>query len=398
MKKNTLTLYRLFLCSLTLLFGLQANAQKVTSGSMVSTNFCDTIPFEYVKNKIIIKAVVNNRVGRFILDTGAPFLISSSFLEALQLDAAKKQKVTDVSGKTQDIAMVSIDSLTLGSTKFSNTTALVYDNDSNIYLICSGVDGLIGSVIFKHTVLHIDVEKKIIVLSHENDLARSGDNAIKLKQDATGRPFINVNVGGKHPVHALFDSGSNKFCTLAVKTLTKLAQKNGAHILHTGHGAASAGLFGNSDQGAEYRVSIPTFSLGSFSLTDVVTTASEHKKTDAVGMSLAEYGSVTIDYLKKRFYFKPYQTTAQFKPPIFFGFSILLNDGKPVISVVYDNSPADQAGLKIGQELVQVDELDLTNLPDICSVYLDPLFNKDKTTITVRNADGKTETVHLTAQ
>lgn len=56
------------LLMVTVSFGQKSDFR---SGTILQKNFCDTIPFEFVKNKIIIALKVNGVDKRFIFDTGS---------------------------------------------------------------------------------------------------------------------------------------------------------------------------------------------------------------------------------------------------------------------------------------------------------------------------------------
>lgn len=136
------------------------HAQNLNASKIHTSNFCDTIPFEYVKNKIIVKLTIENKERRFILDTGAPFLISEQLRAELNLKSKHKIETTDVTGRSNDIPVVKMPEIQVGNVSFSNTQALVYDLSASGLLQCFAVDGLLGSTILKHCIVQIDLEKK----------------------------------------------------------------------------------------------------------------------------------------------------------------------------------------------------------------------------------------------
>jgi len=72
---------------------------KWNNGECKSKNYLDSINFEVVKEKIIIPVEINNKVYRFILDTGAPNMISKELYDELKPQLIKGIPIKDANEK-----------------------------------------------------------------------------------------------------------------------------------------------------------------------------------------------------------------------------------------------------------------------------------------------------------
>lgn len=337
------------LLSLLLLLPLLAFGQNLNKSTLAVSNFCDTIPFEYVKGKMLVKVKINNQPRTFIFDTGAPLLISEELQKQMDNTIIGSGALKDITGKTIEQQIVKLDRLNIGDLAFLEANAVVYKKDKTGLLNCFDADGIIGSTLLKHCVVHIDTEQQHIVLTDKIErIPLTGAHRMKIKLDANSRPLLTFPIGKRAKIETLFDSGSDKFMPLSYKTFTYLSKKSAVRLLNEGYGSISSGLYGAGQAGKEYRVTVDTIQIGGVSIDGVVTTVSEHKNKNALGMGLAQYGTITIDYLRKHFYFQPKATSQSFQQANFHGFGAQVIDDSYVVSVVYEGTLAAKTGIKKG--------------------------------------------------
>ena len=117
------------------------NIKLFKAGEVADESFYETVDFEQRKGFIIIKARVNGEEREFILDSGAPNLISKSLAEQLELTKASEGRAIDSKGQIGFLEIVSLDTISIGSLSFTNTAAMVFELDSITELHCLGVDG-----------------------------------------------------------------------------------------------------------------------------------------------------------------------------------------------------------------------------------------------------------------
>ncbi|MGJ1433023.1 aspartyl protease family protein [Sphingobacterium spiritivorum] len=387
-----------FIAMMAFLFMLPdiGNAQNLNASKIKVSNFCDTIPFEYVKNKIIIKLTIENKERRFILDTGAPFLISEQLRAELNLKSKHKIATTDVTGKSSDIPVVKMPDIQIGNIAFSNTQALVYDLSASGLLQCFSVDGLLGSTILKHSIVQIDLEKKLLILTDKiENFPVLPDERMALAFDKNSRPFLNIKVAGSNPFQVLFDSGSDKLLAVSYPTYNELNNKGEAKMLYKGKGSVSSGLFGAGKEGDEWRILLNQIEIGPGILDSIITNVSEHKNKNAIGMPIGKYGVITLDYLHKHFYFHPYQTRQIVKNSNFYGFDSQLVNDDYIVSVVYEGSNAEKAGLKRGDVILQINDYKVDEFKDICQLFFGNYFTGESLNLTIKDKDNSRKTVKI---
>ena len=356
-----------------LLLPVAVIGQNLNDSKISTKNFCDTIPFEYISGKIIVNVAINNQQKRFIFDTGAPCLISQKLMHSFNIPAISTGDITDVTGKTLKQQIVNVPTIKLGHIEFTDAVAIVFDHQRFGLLECFDFDGFIGGALLKHCIVQIDLAQKIIILTDsEANLDLTGASKSRIKLDRHSRPFVQLDFGNAGTISALFDSGSHNFLPLCSDSYEKLNAKGAAHVLNEGYGSISSGLFGPGKQGVENRVEIGDLFFGKAMIKDIITTVSEHKTQNLVGMGLADYGVITVDYLHKKFYFSPHADSQTFQEAPFFGFNAQLIDGLYTVSAVYKNTEAERLGLRNGYQITKINDFDLSDhqMNSICELVL----------------------------
>ncbi|MGJ1470802.1 aspartyl protease family protein [Sphingobacterium spiritivorum] len=392
LSRSTLVAIMVFLLALPAI----CHAQNLNAAKIHNSNFCDTIPFEYVKNKIIVKLTIENKERRFILDTGAPLLISEQLRAELNLKSKHKIETTDVTGRSNDIPVVKMPEIQFGNVSFSNAQALVYDLSASGLLQCFAVDGLLGSTILKHCIVQIDLEKKWIILTDRIENFRVlPDERMALAFDKNSRPFLDIKIAESTPFRVLFDSGSDKLLALSYLTYSELNKKREAKALYKGKGSVSSGLFGAGKEGEELIILLNQLEIGPGILDSIVTNVSENKNKNAIGMPVGKFGIITLDYLHKHFYFHPYQTRQIVTNGNFYGFDSQLVNDDYIASVVYEGSNAEKAGLKRGDIILQINEYKVDEFKDICQLFFGNYFTGESLNLTVKDKDNNIKTVKI---
>ena len=77
-------------------------------------------------------------------------------------------------------------------------------------------------------------------------------------------------------------------------------------VVSEGYGEGSIGVAGQADKASSYRVYIPLLSVGATKFRNLTTHTDKHPYT-LLGVKLLQYGKVTIDYPRGRFYFEAFQ-------------------------------------------------------------------------------------------
>ena len=97
---------------------------KVT---ILQKKYYEVIQYESVYDKIIIPVTINGKNYRFLLDTGAPNLISNEVMKELNSVSTKNINVNDANNLNQTMQSVVIPKIEIGNLTFEGQVALVFD-------------------------------------------------------------------------------------------------------------------------------------------------------------------------------------------------------------------------------------------------------------------------------
>lgn len=383
---------------LTLLWalpGVAARAQSFTlnAGGTGQENYFTVIPYENIKGKIIIPVSLQGKKYRFILDTGAPNSISSALAEVLQPALLNKISVTDQSGRTDSMKVVSLPDVMLGDVTFTHIPSLV--SESPIFS-CTGYDGLIGSNLLRSSIVRFSsVDKTITITDDRSKLGLKKKYASELKLTASqSNPYFKVILSGKKKVseYLLFDSGADNIYDLCMEHY-KLFKPYGilTDIIET-HGSGTMGFHGMADNAPVCRMKVPAFEINGARLTNI-TAETTNDDNSRVGAKLLDHGIVTVDYRHRKFYFEPFQPTADLheKQP---GFSASFSNGKYIVGIVWDEQL--RSHMHTGDQIMSVDGIDHAHIT-LCDLLTKEsvLKNKDKATIVLKDKNSALHTLQV---
>jgi hypothetical protein len=331
-----------------------AQAVSLDRGRVRPSNYFEEIEFDITKGKLLVPVTIAGREYSFILDTGAPNMISKDLYFTLNPKVSGSIGVMDASGNRELLKVVSLQGLKMGDVEFLNTPSLVFDFSNDPVFKCYGIDGIIGSNMLRKSVIQLDTKRKVLRLSNKIDgLALS--NAISTPMELVGSqnsPYIWINLKGTENARerVLVDTGMDKLYAPAKTNYNILKDKKVFEVVGSSVGTGSVGLFGKGAREEHFRMILPTLQLGNFTLSDVpsITTNDTDSK---IGAELLVYGSMTLDYRRQRFYFQPYTEVSRSSKPDF-GFTATVDGDKPVIGFVWDESLKEK--IHYGDEILEV--------------------------------------------
>ncbi len=334
--------------------GSMAQGVSLDRGKVRPRNYFEEIKFHVSRGKILVPVTIEGKTYRFILDTGAPNMISNELNDLLKHKASGSIGVRDASGNKEHLEVVSLQSLKIGGVEFLETPSLVFDFRNDPVFKCYGIDGVIGSNILRKSVIQLDGRRKILKLSNKVD-GLSLSDATSTSMELLGNqksPYIWIDLKGTDNARerVLVDTGMDKLYAISKTNYNILKHKKLFQVMGRSIGAGSVGLFGKGLREEHYRLALPIFQIGSLTLTDLITTTSND--TDSkIGAELLSYGIMTLDYIKERFYF---QVDSHIKDisNSDFGFTATVEGEKAVIGFVWDESLKDK--IHYGDEILEV--------------------------------------------
>ena len=186
-------------------------AKYFREGKTKQENFKVTFPFEIKKGWIIVPVEIKGKNHNFILDTGAPTLVSKEFAKSLNLTVIDSVKARDVFNEAQKNQYIRIESIGIGNLDFIGITALINDFNATPIWSSLNVDGFIGANLMQHAIWDIDFEKKQITITDDESKLNLPEKIIenKLFIGVAGVPAIASKINGKKVWNFTIDLGFN---------------------------------------------------------------------------------------------------------------------------------------------------------------------------------------------
>lgn len=312
--------------------------------------------------------------------------LTGELCDELNIPVVDSVKVTDVNGKEVGLPRVLVSSLLTPDERinFSGVPAMKLSTPSPFE--CFHADGLIGSDLLKNLIVEIDGKTKTITVTSAE---KASTVSLRKMLPFSGKgymPIITLQAGAGNSLVALFDTGCPSFLSLKDTDYEELSAKSAFEVKSEGVGGGSIGVGGMTESKVAYRVELPLLSVGATKFKNVTAETSTPPYT-LLGVKLLEYGKVTIDYSRKRWYFEPYEQEFDMASK-HYNVNLQVKDGDLVVATVWTAmkevvDPGDKV-LKInGKPTGKYDfcESIITGIPELKA--------KKKTKLTILTKEGE---------
>jgi hypothetical protein len=398
--KKSIKLFLLLFTSYSITY---AQENPLLNGRVTPTQFLDTIPFEFVKNKIIIPVFLKGKQRRFILDTGAPTVITKELQQECQFKTIKKELISDINGRLDSIYYLQVPQIQIGKINFEEITSGVADLNVGM-LVCFQIEGIIGSNLLKNSILHIDYQQKRILLTDQIErLKLSWENATPLLLEENQKtPIIEIKPFPQAKEQVLIDTGDDGFYSMGLRSFHFFMEKTNlsTYLVSQARGSDTYGLHGLEQDTTKHILHFDSLKIGKHYFSEVRTSTYANPNS-RIGAELLRYGTVTIDYLNGQFYFAPFSNlqpiALQSGKDTKLGFSLKGEDNLLKIGVVWEGSQAWQKGIKPNETIEKINDYELLG-KNICELLflLEQIFEKDTIyTFTLSDAQGNKRVVTL---
>jgi hypothetical protein len=322
------------------------------------------IPFEIFRDDILMIAEVKGLELRMLIDNGSLWdqllFFGSPRIDALGLVHDGEIEVGG-SGAGDPVMADTASDITIRfpDVEFSGQTAVITPYDSGLTTLWEGADGQVSAAFFKHFVVDIDFGEMVITLTPpESYRYDGGGRAVPLEPASFGSwtiPGEIVTVDGSMiALDLMLDLGDLHALSLTTGGPAAIPLPGNALEAHLGFGVQGE-ILGHVGRVREVRVA-------GYTLTDVLagfTAAEEGERTDDdayIGFGLLRRFNIVLDYPHGRMYFEP---NRHFVEPFEYDMSGVKlareTDGNVSIRRVDPGSPAAEAGLEEGDEIVRID-------------------------------------------
>lgn len=335
------------------------------------TNDVETVPLIPHMGKFAIRAAMNGLERGFVFDTGSPTLISRELADELNLIVIGSNTGRDANGRPVTTEIAVVEQLTIGGLTFSKVPVLIADFGLSDPDGCFFDGGVIGSEIFPGSVWHIDGEAQTVQIAGDID-------DISGLEDMTAAAVTQLHIGsypyapvfdyafGAFEDRALFDTGNSDTIILFDRVVQdqRVQRSIVPGSLRKGrgsHGVSAGGLGADSDllrfevEGLEMSVELPRLSA-----------TIRNAPPSLIGLGMLNRYDVTLDYPGKRMLLSERAvpaTTAEHP-----GYAVMMVEGTARVVQLFEASPAQRAGLQLGDEVLAIDGRSLRDPEEPCSV------------------------------
>jgi predicted aspartyl protease len=338
-----------------------------SQGKLNQKSYYEEVNFEIVMQKIIIPVNINNKEYKFLLDTGAPNLISRTVYNELQTEVKKNISVLDANNKKQEMSLVSVSSIKINSLNFENTVALLSDINNHPILKCYKIDGFIGSNLLQNSIIKISLKDKKIIITDNITKLNTQAKPTKLKLvNQQKSPFIKLDFLGKNSSKgtefALLDTGMDGFYDISNRANNVFQKEEIITQLAGSKGVSDIGLFGVNESNEQQLVHVHKMKINSTSFENIITETTDDDNS-RIGLDLLKYGDVIIDFKNKKFYFEAEkEVVINKKIPII---STSFKDEKIIVGHVWDKEYKDKINFE--DEIIRIDNYNFKEM-EICQI------------------------------
>lgn len=363
---------------------------NLNKGETETENYFTEVNFEFINGKIIIPVVINNLTYKFLLDTGAPNLLSKKTSAIINPKLINKIDVNDANENKSSMNIVEISNLTIGNINFKNSLALSSDDEKNLVFDCFNIDGFIGSNLLRNSIVQIDIHKKTLTITDDiKNLKVNKKNNSKLSLfGIQSSPYIWIKLSGEGSgkEQVLLDTGMKGFYSISNKHLNMFEKAKIFEVNAIGNGTESIGLFGNSISSNHKRLLLPKLKISTSNFLNI-TTITTNDVNSKIGIDLFEKGIGTIDFKNKNFYFDEYTIDTDLTEKQI-GFSPTILNKKLSIGIVWDENLKNI--IFTGDEIIAINNINYENYP-ICDLISKKSIFKDIVIerITIKNKEGE---------
>ncbi|RYF17006.1 MAG: hypothetical protein EOO42_16120 [Flavobacteriales bacterium] len=389
-----------FLSVLFALYVSNSFSQEIATlnhGGTNQRNYYTEVQYEKVEELIVVKVSIAGKPYRFLLDTGAPNIITKKLYDELnppsgKSNSIKKLAIWDASEKVDSLRLFALSGVTIGDIVFNDIPTLMA-NDQFLF-DCLKIDGMIGSNMLRNSVLRISPKNQTVTITDQPErLNLAGKNFTEIYLNPQqSSPFVMVNLKGNGEVTlpVLFDTGAMEFISLALSDYKKLEAYNLFSVLAKTKGSSGIAAHGAESDTTKHRIGIPITTVGGTIFKNLIAqTAADGDSR--LGSYILKYGVATLDYMNKKFYFDPFQNEYDLMERVF-PVSFTLKNDKAVVGVIWDEELRGK--IQLGDEVLSIDSIDLKKYT-ACDLMLILAKSKAKTQLTlkIKGQNGKITTL-----
>ncbi len=292
MKKNILLLLISFL-SMDLL-------------AQVAETKTETLPYREIDGRIVLTVTMNGKEGDFILDMAGKCALLPEFAEKSGIkDIQPKDDRNDnfLYKHVQTSGKCTINTISIGNNIFANSlSALIISGESAEYLRKLGISGTIGGSLLQNVVITIDKKNKKIYAStpfKPSFISTAERTYCKILPGVT--PEFQISING-NPIQVILDTWEHGLVSLNSESLLPVKGIKKVSGMISGKGYSD-------DVNAVQAARVDNVSFINVTIKNGIVTVNPSFIKPVVGLSMLDYGVISVDYQRSKIYFQSYDKT-----------------------------------------------------------------------------------------
>lgn len=349
---------------IVLILGCKPTKQIFNSGTVTSTNSMEVIDIFFINNLPFCNVEIGGVTYKFLIDTGAPTVISEEIYNRLGLRVIQKGEVSDSQKSSQIESFARLPALKMGNLIFNDIGCVVINFEKS-ELKCFIYDGIIGANLLAKMYVEFDYSNNKIVAS-KSITSFNTDNynfALHFKPKIQKTPLIKGKVLSK-PFVFTFDTGFNGDIDIPnTRELFAMVKSKSKYI--TSYGINSTSLYGKSAEKQSISFKSDLQFDGQILPNEIIVSGNN---SALIGNNFLKDFRFLIDWNKHMIYFKKNEDTKE-KEISGFGIKYLFNGGKAIVVSKIENTTIP---VNLGDQIIKINEVNFTNLTqnEICEFLI----------------------------
>ena len=370
----------LFIFLILLNFGCNSSKRLYNSGRVNSKNDIEEIDINFVNDLPSCQVEIEGKTYSFLIDTGAPTVISDEIFQILKLKESHKESTTDAQNNNREQKFVVIPQIKIGNLIFKNIGSAVIDFENEFK--CYGFDGIIGANLLSHIFCEFNYqENKILVSKSLSTFSlEKYDVILNFNHKNQKTPIINGKIFDKN-LSFTFDTGFNGNINIP-NDLEYYKNKISEDKFVLSNGINSIGMYGTSKINNTIELKNDIFIDNLLFKDELIGTG----ESTLIGNKFLKNFIFLIDWKSKKIYLKNIINNDK-KQIKNFGFSYLFDNGKAiVVSKIEDK----KIPINLGDEIIRIDDFDFTTIKneEYCKYFLNKVEKgKEVIDITIKRDD-----------
>ncbi len=362
MKNNKLVFFLaiVVLCSSNCIVNKYNKINKAVEQSQVSPrHFKQEIALDESKNNLVIKVKIQGKTYNFLLDSGYDYCVLDTELAAM-LQVKQRLNIPIFDNNNQKIthSYVELEKVDIGNLNFSKVIFAVDNMNCRSCYPCQRLDGVIGTNLMAKAIWQIDyLNQKAIIASHQDSLPllknKKTVNFHTYYGYGMGRPMVALRAYNNYLCDAVIGTSYCGGIWLHHSLIKRIAQASKSCQVYHLRDAA----LGNQQDTAKIFL-LPKLNIGNiFDINNSIVNSYKYEYS-VIGYNFLKNYTLVFDWQKQQIAFSE-TSELDFET---FGYYIKYANDKVIVSSIFQQSPAEKAGLRLSDHVVKINDQDLTNL------------------------------------